>query len=49
VTVVPKQDMDEPVNVDLEPEEALALLLGRESQESDGSDDSPDDVEPSGE
>lgn len=43
-----RMDMDEPVNVDLEPEEALGLLLGRESQEPDASDDSEDE-EPSGE
>jgi hypothetical protein len=28
-------DMDEPVNVDLEPEEALRILLGEERAEDD--------------
>jgi hypothetical protein len=39
-----KRDMDEPVNVDMDPEDALrVLLMGKESQE-----DEPEDSEESG-
>lgn len=31
--------MDEPVNVDLDPEEALRILLGTEADESDPDED----------
>ena len=34
---------DDSVNVDLEPEEALKLLLGAESKESNDSDDAADE------
>ena len=30
----PAKDMDEPVNVDMEPEDALRVLLGEERRES---------------
>ena len=36
-----KMDLDEPVNADLDPEDALRLLLGVERREPD--DDAPDD------
>jgi hypothetical protein len=35
-------DLDEPVNVDLEPEDALRVLLGEERRETD-EDESQDD------
>lgn len=30
-----KMDLDEPVNVDMEPEDALRILLGEERRDSD--------------
>jgi len=40
-------DMDEPVNTDLDPEDALRVLLGEERRESsDEADDSGDATEP---
>jgi hypothetical protein len=41
--MAPRTKPDESVNVDLEPEEALRLLLGAESKESEDSDDAADD------
>lgn len=35
--------MDEPVNVEMEPEEALRVLLGEEKREPDDNDEGDDD------
>ena len=40
----PEMDMNEPVNVDLDPEDALRLLLGEERREPD--DEHRPEVEP---
>jgi hypothetical protein len=38
-------DMDDPVNVDLEPEEALKLLLGEERRRNEDDDNGDDDAD----
>jgi hypothetical protein len=41
-----KKDMDEPVNVDMEPEDTLRVLLGEERREAtDETEDSEDNAE----
>ena len=43
--MTPEKDMDEPVNVDMEPEDALRVLLGEERREdaSESGEDTDDD------
>jgi hypothetical protein len=41
----PKMDLDEPVNVDLEPDDALRVLLGEERREDDTSETEPESGE----
>ena len=36
-------DLDEPVNVDMEPEDALRVLLGEERRETESDDDGDED------
>lgn len=40
-------DMDEPVNVDMEPEDALRVLLGEERRDEEASVSEPDSEESS--
>jgi hypothetical protein len=40
-----KMDLDEPVNVDLEPDDALRVLLGEERREIEPIEDLDDDAE----
>jgi hypothetical protein len=47
--MAPRTKSDERVNVDLEPEEALKLLLGAESKKSDDDSDDAADEDPTGE
>lgn len=41
-----KMDLDEPVNTDLDPEEALRLLLGEERREQEDDDVEDEATEP---
>jgi hypothetical protein len=41
---MPERDMDEPVNVDLDPEDALRVLLGEEKRETEDEDAETEDT-----
>ncbi|HEY3462138.1 MAG TPA: hypothetical protein VGK62_01630 [Gaiellaceae bacterium] len=40
-----KMDLDEPVNVDMEPDDALRVLLGEQSRDDGTAEDEPSEAE----